>query len=401
MGASDQRSNDAVSSNFDLDAIAKLLCDLIALPTVNPMGRPYRNNSPVELPVIEYLEQRFAHYDVQLERHPCSLIHESLLIAVPGRSEGLGTLIESHVDTVPADDWPDRAFHPHREGAKIFGRGACDDKGSLAAMAAAVQTILESGERPPQTIWFLAAGDEEYGQTGIRRFIEQHPSKIGRGIFGEPTDCVPVIQHKGTIRWDVTVHGRSAHTSQPDLGSNAIVGAARLISFLSQYQDELRRRFTSPLMSGPSLTVTMINGGRTRNAVPDECTMAVDFRTLPGMDGRQAIEELIAAIESQAFPATHSDFQCFAPALNTSPDNSLVRIALDSYRETVGQTTQPAAVPYGSDAGWVPDGVPAIVLGPGSIAQAHAVDEFVDLHQVAQCAAIYRRLLMHDWSSEC
>jgi acetylornithine deacetylase len=185
------------------------------------------------------------------------------------------------------------------------------------------------------------------------------------------------------------------------LGSNAIVGAARLIDFLSRYQEELRRRFTSPLMSGPSLTVTMINGGRTRNAVPDECTVAVDFRMLPGMDGRQAVEELFAAIESLALPITHGDFQCFAPALNTSPDNLLVRRALDLYRDAVGQTAQPAAVPYGSDAGWVPAGVPAIVLGPGNIAQAHAVDEFVDLNQVAQCAGIYRRLLMQDWSSVC
>lgn len=399
MGASHQRTNDAVSSGIDEDAIANLLCDLIALPTVNPMGRPCGHSAPVERPVIEYLEQLFARYNVPLERQPCSPIHESLLITVPGKSEGPGTLIESHIDTVPADDWPDRAFQPRRGGAKIFGRGACDDKGSLAAMVAALQAILESGERPPRTIWFLAAGDEEYGQTGIRHFIERHPSRIGRGVFGEPTDCVPVIQHKGTIRWDVTVHGRSAHTSQPDLGSNAIVGAARLIDFFSHYQEELRRRFTSPLMSGPSLTVTMINGGRTRNVVPDECTLAIDFRILPGMDGRRAVEELFAAIKSLELPVTHGDFQCFAPALNTTQDDLLVRRALELYREAVGQSTQPAAVPYGSDAGWMPAGVPAIVLGPGSIAQAHAVDEFVDLDQVRQCAVIYQRLLMHDWSN--
>lgn len=397
MRASHQRPNDAVPIGFDLDAIAKKLCDLIALPTVNPMGRCYSGGAPVERPVIEYLEQRFARYDVQLERQPCSPLHESLLVTIPGVAGEPGTLIESHIDTVPADDWPDHAFRPRREGNVVFGRGACDDKGSLAAMLAALEIILESGERPPQTIWFLAAGDEEYGQTGIRRFVEQHPATIGRGIFGEPTDCVPVTQHNGTIRWDITVRGRSAHTSQADLGSNAIVGAARLVEFLLRYQEELRRRFTSPSLCGPSLTVTMINGGRTRNAVPDECTMAVDFRILPGMNGRQAVEELFAAIDSLALPVTHSDFQCFAPALNTSPDDLLVRVALSSYREAAGQTARPAAVPYGSDAGWIPAGVPAILLGPGNIAQAHAVDEYVELNQVCQCAAIYRDLLKQDW----
>ncbi|MCC7086246.1 MAG: M20/M25/M40 family metallo-hydrolase, partial [Pirellulales bacterium] len=208
-----------------MDAIASLLGDLIALPTVNPMGRPCSRNTPIERPVIEYLEQRFARYDVPLERQPCSPIHESLLVTVPGHAREPGTLIESHIDTVPADDWPDRAFRPRHEGNVVFGRGACDDKGSLAAMVAALQTILESGERPQQTIWFLAAGDEEYGQTGIRHFLQTQDLPIGRAIFGEPTDCVPIVQHKGTIRWDLTVHGRSAHTSQPALGHNAILDA--------------------------------------------------------------------------------------------------------------------------------------------------------------------------------
>lgn len=398
MGASHQRVNEAGPSGLDLDAAAKLLVDLIALPTVNPMGRPYGNSVPVERPIIEYLEQRFARYDVQIERQQCSPIHESLLTTVPGKTSGSGTLIESHIDTVPADDWPERAFQPRREGSIIFGRGACDDKGSLAAMAVALENILKSGVQPPHTIWFLAAGDEEYGQTGIRHLIDRHPSQFGRAIFGEPTDCIPVIQHNGTIRWDVTVHGRCAHTSQPDLGLNAIVGAARLIDFFAQYQDELRRHFSSTLTNGPSLTVTMINGGRTRNVVPDECTMAVDFRILPGMDGRQAVNELFTAIQSLELPITHSDFQCFAPALNTSPDDPLVQRALDLYRETVGQAIQPGAVPYGSDAGWIPAGVPAIVLGPGNVAQAHAVDEFVDLNQVRQCVVTYQRLLLHDWA---
>lgn len=398
MGSSHPLKHKSLPSDMmDGNEIARLLCDLVALPTVNPMERPYHGSEPVERPVTKYLEQLFAPYNVGVERHACSANHENLLVTVPGKTDGPGTLIEAHVDTVPADDWPDRAFQARCEHEKVYGRGACDDKGSLAAIVIALEAILKSGERPPQTVWLLAAGDEECGQTGIRWFIGQHTKKIGRGIFGEPTECVPVIQHKGTIRWDVTVRGRSAHTSQPDLGSNAIVGASHVIDFLASYQEELRRRFTSPLMSGPSLTVTMINGGCTRNVVPDECTMAVDFRIQPGMDGRQAVDELFSELESLELPISHSKFQCFAPALNTSPDDGLVHMALELYREYVGQEVQPAAVPYGSDAGWIPAGVPAIVLGPGNIAQAHAIDEYVDLAQVKQCAAIYHGLLTYDW----
>jgi len=376
-----------------------VLSDLIALPTVNPMGRPYHGDSPVERPVIEYLERLFSPFGLETLRDQCSPIHESLLITIPGHTGAAGTLLEAHIDTVPADDWLEHAFQPRLQGTLVFGRGACDDKGSLAAMVIALLEILESGERPPQTVWFLAAGDEEYAQSGIKKFIEKHPAPMGRGIFGEPTDGVPVIQHNGTIRWDITVHGRSAHSSQPELGRNAIEGALRIVDYLSRYQQHLRRRFTNPLLSGPTLTVTMIHGGRTRNAVPDECTIAVDFRILPGMDRQQSVDELFAALEALGVPITHHAFQCFAPALNSSRDDPFVQAALACCCEVLRHDVTLAGVPYGSDACWMPEGVPAIVLGPGNIAKAHAVDECVDLNQVTQCAAIFRQLLLRDWSA--
>lgn len=377
----------------------QLLCDLIALKTVNPMGRPWEDSVPIERPVIEYLEALFAPYNVKMCRQPCSPVHESLLVAIPGRTDASGTLLESHIDTVPADDWPDRAFMPRVEDGRIYGRGACDDKGSLAAMTLALLEVLESGEQPPQTIWFLAAGDEEYGQAGIKHFLDNHRQPIGRAVFGEPTELVPVIQHKGTIRWDITVQGESAHTSRPELGCNAILRAMQVIDQLARHEKSLQDRHRSELISGPTLTVTMIRGGRTRNVVPDECTMAVDFRILPGMDRQHSVDELFTRLSELKIPTIHSDFQCFAPALNTSADNPFVQDVLKICHAVVGRRVAPTGVPYGSDAGWMPDDIPAIVLGPGNIAQAHAVDEYVEFQQFVQATAIYHRILMHDWSS--
>lgn len=388
-----------MSYSADQEELANLLCDLIALRTVNPMGRPCDSSDPVERPVLDFLERLFSPFDVKLERQRCSSIHENLLVTVPGRTTGLGTLFESHADTVPAEDWPERAFQPRRAGNRLFGRGACDDKGSLAAMVIALLEVLRTGEKPPQTVWLLAAGDEEYAQTGIKHFVAQHPQPMGRGIFGEPTECIPVVQHNGTIRWDTTVLGRSAHSSQPDLGRNAILDAMRLIAFLAQHQEHLRGRYRSPWVGGPSLTVTMIQGGRTRNTVPDECRLAVDFRILPGMDQNESVDELFAALEVLEIPLKHGEFQCFAPALNTPLDDPLVTATLDVCRNVSGQDVGPAGVPYCSDACWMPRGVPAIVLGPGNIAQAHAVDEYVDLAQVAQATAVYCALMRHNWLS--
>jgi len=229
------------------DDATRLVSDLIALATVNPMGRPYSGDVPVERPVVEYLERLFVPFGVQVQRQRCSPIHESFLIVVPGAKPGPATLFESHADTVPADDWADRAFTPRARGGAVYGRGACDDKGPLAAMVLAVCDLLSAGERPAQGVLLLAAGDEECGQTGIKEFARAHASvkewEVDRGVFGEPTSVMPVVQHKGTIRWDITVRGRSAHTSRPELGQNAILDMFRVIQCLEEKTADLRRRF--------------------------------------------------------------------------------------------------------------------------------------------------------------
>ncbi len=377
----------------------RILTDLIAIPSVNPMGRPRKESAPVERRVIGYIEGLFAeHTGVELTRQRCSEHHESLLVRLPGRdSDAAPALFESHVDTVPADDWPEQAFIPRVVGDSVFGRGACDDKGPLTSMLLALLDLLANGETPPQSVLLMAAGDEEYAQTGIRHF-RRSAALVGRAVFGEPTNLCPIVQHKGTVRWDITVHGTSAHTSQPELGSNAILGAMETIDRLGRHQEALQARYTSPLTTGPLLTVTMINGGRTRNAVPDECTLAVDFRLVPGMDPGDAREEVIQFLAGSGWSIGHSEVQLQAPALNTSPEDPFCRRVLAACRQHAGAHIVMRGAPYGTDAGWIADLAPAIVLGPGDIACAHAVDEQVNIHDVLTCARIYREIMSADFS---
>lgn len=380
-----------------VDRAEQLLCDLIALRTVNPMGRPHTEGLPVERPVVEYLERLFALYGIQHRRLPCSSSHESLLVTIPGESDASGTLLESHIDTVPADDWLERAFVPRVADGRVFGRGACDDKGSLAAMVLALLELLESGRRPPQPVWLLAAADEEHAQSGIKHFLAAEKVPVGRGVFGEPTRLIPVIQHTGIIRWDITAHGRSAHTSQAELGHNAIHDIMRVIEALANHECQLRALYNSELVGGPSLTVTMIEGGRTRNMVPDQCKIAVDFRVLPEMDPQQAVDDIYARLDTLGLSLEHSEFQCFAPALNTAFHDPFVERVVEVCRSELAHNVLPTGAPYGSDAGWMPRDIPTIVLGPGSIGQAHAVDEYVELAQVVQAAAIYHNIISYDW----
>jgi acetylornithine deacetylase/succinyl-diaminopimelate desuccinylase-like protein len=380
-----------------VDEARRILSDLISIPTVNPMGRPYAKSEPVERKAMDYLEGVFRPYRVEITRQACSPIHENLLIALPGRAKDGATLLESHVDTVQADEWLETAFRPRLEGQILYGRGACDDKGPLTSMILAVRDVLESGDVPPYPVAFLAAGDEEYAQTGIKYFAGlNYP--LGRSVIGEPTSLTPILQHRGTVRWDITAHGRSAHTSRPELGCNAILDVFKAMAIIEEHQQYLNQNFMNPLTDAPCITVTMIQGGRTRNAVPDECTISVDYRVVPGMEPAEARQALIEKLGSNGINLSHGEAQLLTPALYTRAEHPFSQGVLRICRRVTGQPEMNfAGAPFGTDAVWVSHKAPAIVLGPGSIDSAHTVNEHVDIDEVVQCAFIYRDILMSEF----
>lgn len=378
----------------------ELLTALVRTDTINPMGRPRSLGAPVERHAIEVVEEWLSPYRHRLsfERQRCSPLHENLVIRLEGGGDDRRVgLFESHLDTVPADDWADRALHPVLCDGDLIGRGACDDKGSVTAMVLALERVLELGVTPPRPLVLVCAGDEEYAQTGIKYFRDSLCDGLAYGVFGEPTRLHPVIQHKGTVRWDLTVHGRSAHTSQPELGKNAVLGMVEVVAALGRYQDLLQRNWTSPFMTGPLVTVTMIHGGRTRNATPDECTIAIDFRVLPGMDPdgekEALIDYLLGVVDAEI---THGPNQLTTPPLATDPDDPFCRRVLAVCRGVAGDLVALRGAPYGTDAAWVSDLCPAIVLGPGDIASAHAINERVAVDEVVRAAEIYRRIMLEE-----
>lgn len=385
---------------IDREHAARILSELVAIPTVNPMGREYAGATSVERPALEYIRDLFRGYDVETRFETASPIHESLRVVAPGRSSEAYTLLESHVDTVPADDWLETAFTPRIEGDTLYGRGACDDKGCLTAMILAVGETLDRGLQPPLPVILLAAGDEEYAQTGIRSFARSAPP-LARAVFGEPTRLHPVLRHKGTIRWDIVVTGRSAHSSQPELGRDAIQGAFQVLEILRDHQRDLQETYRDDLLTGPTLTVTMIRGGRTRNAIADECVLCVDFRVIPGMEWMSARDKVIERVESVAsdrasplgkleVSVSHRPTQLMTPTLKTDPKNSFSRDVLRLCRlATEKPDLDFVGAPYGTDAAWVTDLCPAVVLGPGSIDYAHAINERIEIDEVVRCARLY------------
>lgn len=375
------------------DAITRMLADLIAIRSVNPMGATHSAPEPVERGIVRYLEAFFADTHARCTRQRVSDAHENLLIALPGETDAPGLLFESHMDTVPAGEWGEAAFVPIIDGRRIVGRGACDDKASLLAMAIALRRLAASEVRPAAPVLLLAAADEEFAQAGIRHFFRTHTGRLRGAVFGEPTLLAPIVQHKGIVRWDITVHGRSAHSSRPELGVNAIAGMRRVLGALEACQRALQETWATPLVGGPTLTVTMIQGGRTRSAVPDACVIAVDLRIVPGMTPLAARAQAIDALAALGLRIEHGEPQLTMPPLDTPGDAPFGQAVLRACRDVAGEAVAFAGVPYGTDAGWCPADVPAIVLGPGDIATAHSDHEEVDVEQIEQAVEIYDRIM--------
>lgn len=369
-----------------------LLEDLVAIDSINPMDGAPRHPGRVEAGVNDYLTDVLRPFDVAVTREAVSDLHENLYVDLAGATGGPAMLFEAHADTVPADDWADRALLPRRDGDRVIGRGAADTKGSLVSMLLAVLDLAERGITPPRSVTFMSAGDEEFAQTGIKHF-RTTGREVGWGIFGEPSNLIPIVQHKGTIRWDITANGKSAHSSQPHLGVDAIAAAIDVIEGLRKHQSDLADRYRSDLMTSPTLTVTRITGGRTRNAVADQCTVSLDYRVVPGQDPDVARAEVLAALEGLALDLEHGDVQLMTPPLATDPGDPFAQVVQESCRVHGHRDAALAGVPYGTDASWVSDRAPALVLGPGSIDVAHAIDEAVDVNEVVACALIYSDLM--------
>ena len=381
-----------------IDRATSLLCDLIALKTVNPMGSDPGLPHPVERPVSEYLEELFRPYDVPVTRQSFSSDHENVLVEIPGESDAPAVLFDAHMDTVQADDWIEQAFCPRIEGDVIYGRGACDDKGPMVSMLLPILGMLDSGEVPPQKIVFLASGDEEHKATGISHFTETTQTDFVLGIFAEPTRNLPVVQHKGVARWDITVHGKSAHTSQPEFGVNAIHGMMHVVERIASYEDSLQASHANPLVTGPRITPTLIQGGVGRNTVPDRCTVGVDFRIVPGRDSSRERQKLMDFLSDSDFKITHGEASVLVSPLSTPTDHASVRSVVEICRDVLGEDVEPLGAPYGTNASrWRTD-VPAVIIGPGDIKHAHAIDERITLPELMQAAEIYGHCMKKGWN---
>ena len=282
-------------------------------------------------------------------------------------------LLAPHLDTVGADD---SQFVPRRKHDRLYGRGACDTKGSVAAMLTALCELASMKSRPQETeIVFAGLVDEENAQAGSRA-LTAGGLKAALAIVGEPTRLQAVTAHKGSLWLQLETRGKAAHGATPQLGQNAVHEMARIVDALEMDYAARLRRCRHPLLGTATVNVGMICGGTQPNIVPDHCAITIDRRTLPGETETSVRREIAAMLRAKRLSAKISSTK-LAPCLplETSPELPLVRRFLRS----AGQT-RPAGVDFFCDAAVLSrSGIPSVVFGPGDIAQAHTADEWISL----------------------
>jgi len=378
-----------------MDEVARLLADMVSIPSVNPCGADVQGDIYFETRMADYVEDYLRRIGVDVERQTVHPGRDNVIGRVVGRDRSRHILLEAHTDTVPGEGMEFDPFRPFIKDGRLYGRGSCDTKGSLTAMLIALRRVVEQGA-PPCSITMLAAVDEEHRFTGVLHFVEHEDfssaGAITEAVVGEPTAREIVIAHKGCVRWRLRTRGKAAHSSQPENGINAIYRMARVVQALEQFNTEqLRQRSYHPLLGYPTLSVGTITGGQAANVVPDECVVQIDRRLLPGEDPETAVREVEDFLKDRE--NIDFEFESEEPflkdmAMETSPEAMIVQRFRRACAAVYGMA-KVSGVPFGTDASKItPKGIPAVVFGPGDIRLAHTAGEFVPLDEVHQVVEI-------------
>jgi len=378
---------------MDRDELRKLVADLVAIPSVNPLDGPVGEGRG-EAQAAAFVASRLREADIECELREAPPGRPTVLARVPGKSDE-AIWFDAHLDTVSGEGMAFEPFAPKIEGDILYGRGASDNKGSLAAMMAALIEVARGQEKPPATVLLTATADEEYRMRGMMGLLESG-LRARAAVVGEPTGLEIVIAHKGVARFRVATKGKAAHSSQPEQGANAIYRMGKVIQALEAYAKGGVGRETHPLLGRATLSVGVIRGGEYVNVVPDRCEIEVDRRLLPGEEARKAVGDvrayLSSAVEADVgLKVSGADF--VVPGLSLAADHALVQAVAGVMREVTGKAPVSGMMGTTHAGPLAEAGIPALVLGPGQLGQAHTATEGLDLNQLEQAAALYDGLM--------
>ncbi len=378
----------------DLSPSIRHLRDLIAIPSVNPMGR---SDLPAEIVGEHAVAEHLAAVLGRLGLDAVVLGRDgrSSVVAEATARDPIDTLlVASHIDTVPVDGMEIDPFDPVVEGDRVLGRGSCDTKAGMAALLDALARVLDRGTLARNVI-VVGEADEELSSIGVHDVLEHlAPRRPDWVLATEPTDLRLINAHKGVVHARVCARGRACHSSDPTQGRNAIVLLAQAILAIDAGARILADQ-PHPQLGPATLSVGIVQGGQAPNIVPDQARVWIDRRTLPGETPQSVEAQIAEALAASGTEAHVSVESCTEekPPLETPPGSPAV-VATAAALAAEGRDARCDHVAFGTDAGvFERAGVPGVVLGPGSISVAHTSREFVPIAEVETMVRIFERLL--------
>ncbi|CAB4749125.1 unannotated protein [freshwater metagenome] len=385
--------------------VLDLLAKMISFDTVNEY------TSGVDFPertMMEYLEEIAKGWGLETSRLPipASALAASynLLITYEVSKTAQWLVFESHADTVSVDGMTVNPFHGLIKDGLIYGRGACDTKGSGAGMLWALKEYMQLSACT-NNIAVLFVTDEEATKTGTTAFVQtqlEHLDWTPAGVIvGEPTLCQPVVAHNGVIRWKVSTKGVAAHSSNPSNGQSAISAMSKLIlEFEKEYCSKIS--LTHPLTGQAACSVNTISGGTAVNIIPDFCEIEIDRRTLPGEDSEQVLKEMKAVLDSISLRDPTILIGTSTPFVDYQLDPTVNRefaLQISEILIEMGFSGEQSGAGYGTDAStYSKAGIPAVVIGPGSINQAHTKDEWLEIAELDKSVSVYKQIMKSDFA---
>lgn len=387
------KANERFSLMITGQRLAEWLSRIVQIPSVSPDQAGPRAGIPGEARLATEIARWFQEFGGEVHQEDVAPDRPNIYGIWRGRTDRWLT-VDGHMDTVGVEQMIGDPFSGLIRAGRVYGRGAVDTKATLGVVLALLEAMHQTGQTPQANLLIAATVDEENGFQGapaFARWVRQQQLPLDQLAVAEPTLCGPVYGHKGVLRLEFQVQGKSTHSSQPELGQNAITAAAQLILALSEEHQRLQTIAPSPsegegrgLLGPAKLTVTIIQGGHGENIVPDSCHLFVDRRIVAGekpLEVAAALQRL--AQQACPLPLTMKE-GLHVEAFLQPPDTPWLR----QLAEWSGQ--EPAVVPYGTNASAY-SGLAreCVIIGPGSIDQAHGAEEWVAISELEKLADIY------------
>lgn len=384
------------------ETVIELLSQMISFDTVNEYVslRVFPEKT-----LLESLENIAQKWGLSTERLKISSSPAdeafNLLITHVANKNAPWLLFESHTDTVSVEGMTIDPFNSVLEDEKIYGRGSSDTKGSGAAMLWALRHYAESLNQK-NNIGLLFVTDEENSKAGAIAFVDKQLSALTWRpigiIVGEATSCLPVVAHNGCIRWKIRTKGVAAHSSNPSLGKSAINAMAKLLlEFDKLYTSTVTA--SHPLTGIAACSVNTISGGSAVNIIPDVCEIEIDRRILPSEDSHKVQDEIKSALSLISINDPSIVIEFSTPFVDYPLDpkvNHDFSLQISEILEAASYSGVHRGAAYGTDASTYSEaGIPSIVLGPGSIDQAHTKDEWLEVVELEKAVIIYGDIMKH------